>query len=399
MNEEQKLLTAARARFALFSPGPDIEVRVFFAPGRVNLIGEHTDYNGGYVFPAALRLGTWVFVRERLDGVLRFASTAFSEIVTAQVGELVYRADEGFANYPKGALWALEQLGARMRGGDFLFVGNLPHSAGLSSSASVELATTVAADALLDTRFDRITLIKASQRAENEFLGVNSGIMDQFAVAMGQVDRALLLHCGSLEYEAVPLVLDDVQFVVMNTCYKRGLADSKYNERFTECQEAVRILQEVRPGLQYLAELSKDEWPSVAPVIADLVIRRRAEHVVLENARTLEAAEVWKAGDAKSFGELMNASHCSLRDSYEVTGQALDALVDAAWRAPGCIGARMTGAGFGGCAVALVYRDQVPAFIAAVKDGYKELTGIDGEFYLGEIGAGAREVTEEVMSA
>ncbi|MCY0875903.1 MAG: galactokinase [Firmicutes bacterium] len=395
---ETQVWRTAWPQFQAFSPRSIDDVRVFFAPGRVNLIGEHTDYNGGYVLPAALTLGTWVFVRARSDGWLRFASTLFTEQISCRTDDLVYRAQDGFANYPKGALWALGQLGMSVPGADFFFAGNLPHRAGLSSSASIEMATAVAANALSDGQYDRTALVTAAKRAENEFLGVSSGIMDQFAVAMGERDRALLLDCATLAYETVPLKLEDYQFVIMNTCYQRGLAESKYNERFAQCQQALKDLQHEVSGLQYLGQISELQWGEVADAIADPVIRGRARHVILENDRTLRAAKVWKSGDARGFGQLMNESHESLRDDYEVTGHALDAIVEAAWQAPGCVGARMTGAGFGGCAVALVERSRTEPFISSVIRDYKSATGLDGQCYLAEIGDGAREVTDEVKA-
>lgn len=391
-----RVLQDAWDRFAHFSKGPLQDVRVFFAPGRVNLIGEHTDYNGGYVFPAALTMGTWVIVRPRTDGVLRFASTLFPQEVSVRTDDLRFADVDGFANYPKGTLFALADLGLQLRGGDFLYAGNLPHAAGLSSSASIEMATAVAANALADTGLDRVALVQAAQRAENEYLGLSSGIMDQFSVALGEVDRGLLLHCASLHYEAIPLALSQYQFVILNTCYQRGLTESKYNERFAECQQALSTLRHARRDLNHLADITATEWTDLAHTIADPTIRRRARHVVLENDRTLQAASLWKAGDASGFGQLMNESHVSLRDDYEVTGFALDAIVTAAWEAPGCLGARMTGAGFGGCAVALVERAKTEEFMSHVLRAYERSTGITGECYIGEIGAGAREVTGQL---
>jgi len=387
----------AREAFLAFSPGELSAIRVFFAPGRVNLIGEHTDYNGGYVFPAALTLGTWLLVRPRQDGILRFGSSAFPAQVSVGVDEVAFKEENNFANYPLGVLWALADLGIRIKGGDFFLVGNLPHSSGLSSSASVEMAMAVAAAALADVACDRVDLIKAAQRAENGFMGVNSGIMDQFAVGMGEAGRALLLHCATLRYDSVPLHLSNSQFILMNTCYKRGLADSKYNERFAECQIALAQLQGVSPSLTCLADVTTESWQEVSGILRDDVILRRARHVVFENARTLAAGQLLMAGDAKGFGALMNASHESLRDDYEVTGTALDAIVESAWSTAGCLGARMTGAGFGGCAVALVERDLIPDFIARVGEMYSRRTGLQAEFYNGDIGDGAREVTEEAI--
>ncbi|MCY0902644.1 MAG: galactokinase [Firmicutes bacterium] len=397
MSDAQEMLLQAKEAFLTFSPGELSEVRAFFAPGRVNLIGEHTDYNGGYVLPAALTLGTWLLVRPRHDGVLRFGSSAFSAQVSVRADAMVFKEENGFANYPLGVLWALADLGVRIAGGDFFLIGNLPHSSGLSSSASVEMAMAVAATALAGEARERVDLIKAAQRAENGFMGVNSGIMDQFAVGMGEAGRALLLQCATLRYDSVPLHLSNSQFIIMNTCYPRGLADSKYNERFAECQTALTQLQAVFPTLTCLADVSREAWGAASRVLNGDVIMRRARHVIFENARTLAAGQLLKAGDAQAFGSLMNASHESLRDDYEVTGPALDAIVESAWSTPGCLGARMTGAGFGGCAVALVERDLIPDFVARVGELYRERTGLQAEFYNGDSGDGARDVTEEAI--
>lgn len=398
MQESDKiLLRSAWEAFTAFSPGSVADVRVFFAPGRVNLIGEHTDYNGGYVFPAALSLGTWVFVRPRDDGSLRFASTAFSAQVRVTVHDLQFAVEDDYANYPKGVMWALAQAGVKLTGADCLFAGNMPNSAGLSSSASVEMATAVAMDALAGSHLPRVELVKLGQKAENQFVGVNSGIMDQFASGMGKAEHALLLDCATLDYRLVPIHMPQHHLVMANTNKKRGLADSKYNERWNECQQALALLQVVRPTLQHLAEIDPAEWDFVQEAVTDPVLLRRVHHVVFEHARTKAAADRLGAGDLVAFGELMNASHASLRDDYEVTGPELDALAEAAWDVEGCIGSRMTGAGFGGCTVSLVRNDALEVFQSQVAARYEKSTGLRPTFYISAIGDGAREVTQEVQ--
>lgn len=390
-------LVEALHQFARWSPGPAEQVRVFFAPGRVNLIGEHLDYNGGLVFPAALTLGTWAVVRPRWDGVLRFASTTFPGEVTAQAEDLAFTAADGFANYPKGALWALAQAGVPVQGADMLFASNLPSGAGLSSSAAIEVVTAAAMAAFADRTLPAADLALLTQRAENEFIGVQCGIMDQFAVAAGRAGHAMLLDCGTLRCEWVPLHLGDARVVITNTHHTRGLADSAYNQRRAECERALALLREVRPALRALADIPPEEWPALESRLTDDVLRRRARHVVTEQARVREAARRVAAGDVIGFGRLLNESHVSLRDDYEVTGPALDALAEAAWNAPGCYGSRMTGAGFGGCTVSLVKADALDAFEAEVTRAYQAATGKQPTFYVSDAGDGVHEVTEEAM--
>ena len=391
-------MQTAWQRLKEFSPGDIENVQTFFAPGRVNLIGEHTDYNGGFVFPAALTLGTVIMVRPRLDGIVRFASTSFEKVVELSVDDITFQEEHDFANYGKGVLWALQKMGVRIFGADFLYAGNLPSGAGLSSSASIEVGTAVAVQAIAKSQLPQIELVKLSQQAENQFVGVNCGIMDQFAVGMGKANHALLLDCERLEYELVPFVAPGYQLVITNTNKRRELADSKYNERRSECERAVAELVRVRPHLQYLAQLSPDDWPLVKDVITDPVIVKRARHVIFEHARTKQSAKLLALGNLVEFGRLMNESHVSLRDDYEVTGLELDALAEAAWSVPGCLGSRMTGAGFGGCTVSLVAVDAVADFERIVAKEYKEKTGLSASFYVSSLGDGARNITEEVTT-
>ena len=378
-----------------FEPG---ELRCFFAPGRINLIGEHTDYTGGFVFPAALTLGTWAVVRPREDGRYRFASTNFPGVIERDASDISYRAEDSWANYPKGMVEQFAASGLSVTGADILFHGDIPNGAGLSSSASVELVTGVALRALAGSDVPMIELVKMAQRVENDYIGLKSGIMDQFAVGMGQSEHAMMLRCDTLECHHVPIRLGDYQLVIANTNKRRELVESKYNERWNECAEALRSLQAQRPSLTCLGELQAGEWNELRSVIDSETIRRRVDHVVQENARVIESKAALEQGDLLRFGQLMIASHESLRDLYEVTGTELDALFEEAHCAAGCIGTRMTGAGFGGCTISLVHRDSVDSFVETVGKGYAARTGLQPMFYMSAIGGGAREMTQEVQA-
>lgn len=391
-------LTALKREFAMRFGDAD-GVRVYFAPGRVNLIGEHTDYNGGYVFPAALTFGTYALVRARTDGVYRFRSMQFGTEADCPVTDVAYRKEDDWANYPKGVLSELLLLEdgsykAALTGADLLYFGNVPNGAGLSSSASIELATALALTAVAGISVPMMELVKLSQRAENRFVGVNCGIMDQFAVGMGKQDHAIMLKCDTLQYQYVPFRIDGFKLVITNTNKRRGLADSKYNERRQQCEEAVKQLQTKMPELTSLGELTLAQWEQVKDSISDSLIRSRAEHVVTEDDRVLRARASLEQGDLTAFGRLMKGSHESLRDLYEVTGFELDTLFEEACAAPGCIGTRMTGAGFGGCTVSIVQAADVEAFQAHVAGRYTSKTGLVPTFYVCEIGDGAKEIIE-----
>lgn len=373
------------------------QVRVFYAPGRVNLIGEHLDYNGGYVFPAALDFGTTLIVRPRTDGKVQFASTNlpyeasidYSEIGKSKTGEWV--------DYPIGVMVELAKKGTPVSGGyDLLFHGEIPNGSGLSSSASIEVVTGFAFLTLLGGDTDTVEIALLSQRAENQYVGVNSGIMDQFAVANGKRDHAILLMCDTLEYSLVPFVTGSYKLVIGNTNKKRGLVDSKYNERRSQCDEALAILKQEVPSLSYLAEMKPEQFEQLQASIPDETVRRRARHVVEENQRVLDSVEVLKKNDLKQFGLYMNDSHVSLRDLYEVSCEELDVMVEEAQRIPGTLGSRMTGAGFGGCTVSLVHEDDVERFIKEVGEAYKGRTGLTGEFYVCGIGNGVEELKGEI---
>lgn len=370
-------------------------IRTFFSPGRVNLIGEHTDYNGGFVFPCALDFGTYAVVRKREDKIFRMYSKNFENlgIIEFSLNELTYKKEDDWANYPKGVIKTFVDHNLDVNSGfDVLFFGNIPNGAGLSSSASIEVLVAVILKNLFNLNIDMVEMVKYCQIAENKFIGVNSGIMDQFAVGMGKKDRAILLDCNSLNYEYVPVELDNMSIVIANTNKKRGLADSKYNERRASCEAAVEELNKNGINIKYLGELTVEEFEKIKHFIKDEEQLKRARHAVRENERTKEAVNVLKAGDIEKFGKLMNESHISLRDDYEVTGMELDSLVEAAWEENGVIGSRMTGAGFGGCTVSIVKNENVESFIKNVGEKYKRKTGLNASFYVANIGNGAGEL-------
>ena len=371
------------------------EVKTFFSPGRVNLIGEHTDYNGGFVFPCALDFGTYAVVKKREDKIFRMYSKNFENlgIIEFNLDNLVYDKKDDWANYPKGVIKTFLDKGFKILNGfDVLFFGNIPNGAGLSSSASIEVLTAVILKSLFNLDIDMVEMVKYCQIAENKFIGVNSGIMDQFAVGMGKKDNAILLDCNTLNFTYVPVKLKDMSIVIANTNKKRGLADSKYNERRNSCEEAVAVLNKNGVNIKYLGELTVEEFNKVKHFIKDEEQLKRATHAVTENERAKVAVEFLKKDDIKTFGELMNKSHISLRDDYEVTGLELDSLVEAAWEEVGTVGARMTGAGFGGCTVSIVKNSEVDNFIKNVGKKYKEKTGLEASFYIANIGDGARKL-------
>lgn len=367
---------------------------VFFAPGRVNLIGEHTDYNGGHVFPCALTFGTYGVARKRNDNVVRMYSKNFLDkgVVEFRVGGIKYIKEHDWANYPKGVIWSFGNAGYSIESGfDVLFYGNIPNGAGLSSSASIELVTSVILNELYGFGIDMLDMVKFSKDAENQFIGVNCGIMDQFAIGMGKKDCAVLLDTNTLKYEYVKAALKGSSIVISNTNKRRGLTDSKYNERRSQCEAALKDLQ-IKLDISSLGELCEEEFERNSYLIEDETNRKRAKHAVYENIRTLKAVEALRRDDIDEFGRLMNESHISLRDDYEVTGVELDTLVELAWNQEGVIGSRMTGAGFGGCTVSIVKNDFVDAFIRNVGRKYAEKIGYEASFYTANIGDGARKL-------
>lgn len=363
----------------------------FFSPGRINLIGEHTDYNGGHVFPAAITLGTYGAARKRDDQVLRFYSANFEElgIIEVDLGNLVYDKAHNWTNYAKGILKFLQEAGHTIDSGlDVYIYGNIPNGSGLSSSASLELLIGIIAEELYKLDLIRLDLVKIGKLTENQFIGVNSGIMDQFAIGMGADNKAIYLDTNTLEYDLVPLDLGDHVIVIMNTNKRRELADSKYNERRAECEKAVEELNSVL-SIETLGELDEWTFDEYAYLIKDENRLKRARHAVLENQRTLQARAALEAGDLAKFGRLVNASHVSLEHDYEVTGLELDTLAHTAWQQEGVLGARMTGAGFGGCGIAIVHKDKVEAFKENVGKTYTEVVGYAPSFYVAEIAGGS----------
>jgi len=368
--------------------------RFFYSPGRVNLIGEHIDYNGGFVFPCAPTLGTYAVVRQCDDGVVRLASGNFDPAVTVDLSKLHHDPAHGWANNAKGVAKLLQDMGHKLGGFDMYIWGDLPSAAGLSSSASLCVLVAMALDTVFGLGINPIDRALLCQRVENEYLGVNCGIMDQFACTMGKKNHAILLKCDTLEYSHAPLNMGDFRIVLANTNKPRALADSKYNERRAECDKALAAIQTMC-NVTNLCELTPDDFMKHAAAIPDKTIFNRALHVVNENTRVKNAVKVLNQGDLASFGEAMTASHVSLRDLYEVTGKELDALAQAAWylgNPTNMLGSRMTGAGFGGCTVSIVHKGLVDEFIAKVGKQYNEATGLTADFYVAETDDGAREL-------
>lgn len=373
--------------------GDQGEILAFFAPGRVNLIGEHTDYNGGNVFPCALTLGTYALARKRKDSIIRLFSDNFEHIgiIEVDLEDLNCEKDNYWANYPIGVVKAFREGGYSVdKGFDILFSGNIPNGAGLSSSASIELVTSIALKVLFKLDIEMIEMVKLSQYSENKFNGVNCGIMDQFACGMGRKNHGILLDTNTLKYEYVPIKLDNISIVIANTNKRRGLAVSKYNERRRECENALKQLKK-ELDIYSLGDLSEEEFERYKYLIKDDTERKRAKHAVYENQRTLKAVEALNNGDIVLFGKLMNESHISLRDDYEVTGIELDTLASAAWQND-AIGSRMTGAGFGGCTVSLIYNDRLQEFIERTGHEYEAAIGYKADFYVVSIGDGAKQI-------
>lgn len=368
---------------------------IFFSPGRVNLIGEHTDYNGGNVFPCAISFGTYGLVSKRNDNKLLLHSLNFKELGTIEfdLNELVYNKEHDWANYPKGVINTIIDHGYNIPSGfNILIYGDIPNGSGLSSSASIEVLTATILNHYFKLNISNVDIAKIAQEAENKFIGVNCGIMDQFSICMGLKDSALLLDCNTLKYKYSPINMDGYKLVIGNTNKKRGLADSKYNERRTECETALKELQTV-VNISSLGDLTIDEFEKYKDSIADSTRRKRAKHAVYENQRTLKAVQALEENKLEEFGKLLNESHISLRDDYEVTGTELDTLVSLAWNQENIVlGARMTGAGFGGCTVNLVKSDSIDEFIKFTTIEYEKKIGYKPDFYIVDISDGPRKL-------
>ena len=378
--------------------GNESDIRVFQSPGRVNLIGEHTDYNGGFVFPAALTVKTTIVVRKRNDNIIRLKATDLDTIVEADIENLDSYRDLQWGNYQLGIAYEMKKEGYDICGMDMLYDDTVPHGSGLSSSAANEVSTALCIATLHNEKFgitepiDMIALALIGQRAENGYCGVNCGIMDQFASAMGKKDCAIFLKCDDLTYKYVPLALDGKKIIISNTKKKHALGASKYNERRSECEKGFELLHAVLPEKTCLGEISVEEFEANKNVITDETVLRRVRHVIYEDDRVLRSIDELEAGNIEEFGRLMNASHDSLRDDYEVTCFELDTMVDEARKIDGVIGSRMTGAGFGGCTVSIVKEDAVDEFIKTVGANYEAKTGLKPEFYVSEIGNGGMEI-------
>ena len=371
----------------LYGTEPD---GVYFAPGRVNLIGEHTDYNGGHVFPCALTIGTYVAAKKRADRVLRFYSMNFEEkgVIESSLDDLTPSDEAGWTNYPKGVIWAFEGRGMKLDGGlDIVLYGNIPNGSGLSSSASLEVVTGFLLKDLYGFDVTNVDLAKIGQYSENNFNGMNCGIMDQFASAMGKKDNAIFLDTATLKFEYAPIKLDGMKIVVTNSKVKHSLVGSAYNDRRTSCETALSELQKVI-DIKTLGDLSIEEFEANKSVIADADRVLKAKHAVYENQRAIKAVDALKSGDINLFGKLMNESHVSLRDDYDVSCKEIDVLVDAAWKVDGVVGSRITGGGFGGCTVSIVKDEAIDAFKEALAKEYKEKCDLVPEFYVVSIGDG-----------
>lgn len=378
-----------------FNYPENTNVEVFFAPGRVNLIGEHIDYNGGKVFPCALDFGTYAVVKKREDNIFRMSSLNFTDlgIIEFSLNNLIYDKKDDWANYPKGVIKTFLNENYNISTGfDVLFFGNIPNGAGLSSSASIEVLTSVILKNLFNLEIDMVSMVKLSQKAENEFIGVNCGIMDQFSIGMGKKNHAILLDCNTLEYSYAPFNLKDISIVIANTNKRRGLGESKYNERRASCESALKDLKDNGININALCDLTPAEFENVKHFITSDEGKTRAKHAIFENERVLKAIQFLESENIEAFGNLMNQSHISLRDDYEVTGFELDSLVEAAWEEDGVIGSRMTGAGFGGCTVSLVKNSNIDNFVKNVGEKYKNKTNLEASFYIANPGEGARKL-------
>ena len=393
MKDQKKILAAMKDNFKdCFG---DAQTRAYFSPGRINLIGEHVDYSAGHVFPCSITLGTFALVSDRKDNKTRIFSMNMADrgIIEFPMNGNKYDRAKDWANYPIGVVDVMEKAGYKApHGFDIVLFGTLPNGAGLSSSASIEVLTAVILNDTFNWKIDMVEMVKMSQKAENEFVGVNCGIMDQFAVGMGRKNCAILLDCNTLKYQYAKIAMDGYSIVITNTNKKHTLSSSAYNQRRKQCENALKQLQTVKPNIQGLCQLTKAEFDEISNVIEDPLEKMRARHAVYENERTLEAVKALEANDLIKFGKLLNASHISLRDDYDVTGEELDTLAELAWDQEGCLGSRMTGAGFGGCTISIVRDDAIEKFKENVLIGYKKRIGYEPSFYVANISDGTHRL-------
>lgn len=376
--------------FVKFYGGTEDSVEVFSSPARINIIGEHIDYNGGKVFPAAINRYLYVAIRKRNDTKVVYNDLKFPGKFEFDINDdFCYSKENGYANYLNGILSQMKEKGYKFGCGfEILMVSNVPAAGGISSSSALECGFAYAVSETFGFGIDRVEIAKLGQMSEHNFMNVNCGIMDQFIISVGKKNTAVVLDCNTLEYGYVPLELGDYRFVVMNTNKQRRLADSKYNERRSQCEEALRILQDGGVKISALCGLSPEQWENSKDLIKDAVLVRRARHCVYENQRVKDAVAALKAGNLEKFGKLLNESHASLKNDYEVTGIELDTLAETAQKQDGCIGARMTGAGFGGCGIALVHKDKISRFVENVQAEYKKTVGYEASFFDCESGDG-----------
>jgi galactokinase len=384
-------LKALKQSFIGTYGGSDEDIEVFFAPGRVNLIGEHTDYNNGFVMPFSIQYGTYMLARRTADSTLKFRSANFPLTAEVCLSKSISPVGKAWVNYPLGVVAEFVKKDIPVTGMEILYSGNIPNEAGLSSSASIEMVTAVAVNTINGANINPVELVKMGQNAENEFVGMKCGIMDQFAVTLGKHACAVFLDCGTLEYDLVPFELKDYRILIMNTNKKRTLADSAYNDRRSTCEQAVEQIRK-RKSIDSLGDLTWDEFMEVSAILADPVVLKRARHVVSENNRVLKAREALRTGDLIGLGNLMTESHKSLRDDYEVSCRELDILVETAHKQKGVLGSRMTGAGFGGCAITLLPRDNMEQIKQEIGKTYRENTGLTADFYVAEPSEGARKL-------
>ncbi len=371
--------------------GKDGDCKAYFAPGRVNLIGEHTDYNGGHVFPCALTIGTYGLIRPRQDRMIRLYSMNFKDmgIIETSLDDLTPSEAAGWTNYPKGIMWTFEKRGYHLdKGMDILFYGDIPAGSGLSSSASLEVLTGLMLRDTFGFDISMVDLALIGQYSENNFNGMNCGIMDQFASAMGKKDCAIFLDTSNLHYEYAPVKLPDARIIITNSNVKHSLVSSAYNDRRNESEAALKALQTV-VNIETLGDLTEEQFEQYKDAIKNPICQKRAKHAVYENQRTIHAVEALRTNDIEKFGKLINASHISLRDDYETSCEETDILAALAWEVPGVLGSRITGGGFGGCTVSIVKKESVDLFIQTLEKAYKEKTGIQAEFYVVDIGDGA----------
>ncbi len=377
----------------LFGDGADNVnvIRKFKSPGRVNIIGEHTDYNGGYVFPCTLDFGTYALARKRMDNVIKLSSKLFDGVVEITTNNLEYDENHNWANYVKGVIKEFIKAGYGIGGFELLIDSNMPLSSGLSSSASLEVLVSKVLSSLFELNVTGVDMAILSQKAENNYMGVNCGIMDQFIIANGEKGKAMLLNCDTLEYKQCKLDLKNYKIVICNTKKPRNLVESKYNERLAECREGFDEFKKY-VDISYLAQLTVEQFEEHKHKVKNTTVVKRVEHVVYETKRTLESVKLMESGDLISLGKNITSSHNSLKDLYEVTGVELDTIVKLALEQEGVLGARMTGAGFGGCAISLVREDLVENFIKNVGNEYYKEVNLTAEFYIANIGNGVEEL-------